>query len=560
MKTKFHGLGSAGLVILLFGIAHAAPEIHDPRALDADPETATEQIAPVLEGLGDYHFPVTTDDPGSQRFFDQGLRLTYGFNHSEALRAFKEAARLDADNAMTYWGWALVLGPNLNLPMVPAVMPRAYEAIDAAMDLRDEVTERERAYIEALAKRYSPDPGADRGALDTAYADAMRALHQRYPDDLDAATLYAAALMNLSPWNYWRRDGSPRGNTETLIGVLESVLGRDPNHPGAVHYYIHAVEAAHPRKAVASADRLTKLMPGAGHMVHMPSHIYMRVGRYADSYRSNYLATMADEGYISQCRAQGLYPLNYYPHNIHFMVWSAMFQGRSEAAMEAARKIADKIPPTLEGNTWALYETFLSQPIYTMARFGQWEAALAEPKPAAKARFMTGIWHYARGLAFIHGGEPRKAQQERKALEAIRDGIVGDEYYIGFAAAPTLLTIASEVVAAELAARGGDYPVAINHLERAVRLQDGLSYNEPPDWYFPVRHILGAVLIQAGRADEAEVVYWTDLRRNPENGYALFGLKQSLEAQGKAEAAKDAEARFQRAWSQADVELTTSRF
>ncbi len=559
MTHKVLQLAMASLLVA----SAVTAQIHDPRALEADPAAAGDTIAPKLEGLGDYHFEVTTDSPESQAYFDQGLRLTYGFNHSEALRAFKEAARLDPENAMAYWGWALVLGPNLNLPMMPYVVEQAYEAAQKAVELSGGVSEKERAFIAALATRYTDDPEADRTEFDEAYAEAMGVLAERYPDDLDAATLYAASLMNLSPWDYWYLDGLAKENTDEVLATLESVVERDPYHPGALHYYIHAVEARHPERAEPYADNLAKLMPGAGHMVHMPSHIYMRVGRYGDSYEANRLAVEADKGYITQCRAQGLYPLGYYPHNIHFMAWSAAFQGRREAAMEASRLIVDEIPHELAtDNTWALYETFLSQPLYTMARFGMWKEILAEPAPGIDSHFMRGVWHYARALARLHGeGDVEAATEELNALVAARGEVDEDDAYsIGFGDVERLLTIGIEIVAGEIAAKQGDYTAATAHLERAVRLEDSLLYNEPPDWYFPVRHVLGAVLIEAGRADEAEVVYWADLRKNPDNGYSLFGLKKALEAQGRIDEALSIAERFDRAWADADHELTTSRF
>jgi tetratricopeptide (TPR) repeat protein len=523
---------------------------------------AEAPIAPVLEGLGDHHFAVTTQVPESQRFFDQGLRLTYAFNHSEALRAFKEAVRLDPNNAMAYWGWALVLGPNLNLPMVPDVAPQAYQAIQRAVALKDKVSERERAYIKALAKRYATNPTVDRKHLDLAYARAMAKLTQRYPDDLDAATLYAASLMNLSPWDYWNLDGSPKGNTEEILGTLQSVIDRNPRHPGALHYYIHVVEARHPERGEHPADMLAGLMPGAGHIVHMPAHIYMRVGRYTDSYEANRRAVAADENYITQCRSQGIYPLNYYPHNIHFMAWSAMFQGRPEAALAAARQIVAKVPPELSAdkNVWALYETFLSQPMFVMVRFGMWDEMLIEPRPSIASRFMQGIWHYGRALAYIHTDQAVAAEEELRALAAARKAMGTVEHYVGFATAETLMTIAEEIVRGELAYAEGNTLAGLAHLERAVRLEDSLRYNEPPDWYFPVRHFLGAMLLDAGRPNEAEVVYAADLRKNPDNGYALFGLRKALERQGKSEDARNVAERYERAWTAATHELTSSRF
>jgi tetratricopeptide (TPR) repeat protein len=540
----------------------AVARIHDPRALATDPAEAKVPIAPKLAGLGDYHFTVTTQNPESQRFFNQGLRLTYAFNHSEALRAFKEAARLDQRNAMAYWGWALVLGPNLNLPMMPEVAPQAYRAIQIAVSLKDEVSERERAYIEALAKRYTDQPTDDRRPFDLAYARAMEKLVARYPDDIDAATLYAASLMNLSPWDYWNLDGSPKGNTEKILNTLQSVVDRNPRHSGALHYYIHVVELRHPERGEQHADMLAELMPGAGHIVHMPSHIYMRVGRYADSYEANRRAVAADEGYITQCRSQGIYPLNYYPHNIHFMAWSAMLQGHPERALAAARKIVAKVPPELSAdkNVWALYETFLSQPMFVMVRFGMWEEMLAEPKPDLESEFMTGIWHYGRALAYIHANRLTEARRELRPLSAAQEAMGNVEHYIGFSTAKTLLTIAQEVVKGELAYAEGYTLEGLAHLERAVRLEDSLRYNEPPDWYFPLRHFLGAMLLDAGRPNEAEVVYAADLRKNPENGYSLFGLRIALEQQGKREDAMAIAERFDRTWAGATHQLTSSRF
>ncbi len=549
--------------IVLFGGATAYGMIHDQRALEADPAQATGKIAPKLAGLGDYHFKVTTNSSQSQEFFDQGLKLTYAFNHSEALRAFKEAARLDPENAMAYWGWALVLGPNLNLPMIPDVAPQAYKAIQQAVRLKDRVSPKEKVFIEALALRYAENPQENRVPLDRAYAEAMQNLVKAYPDDLDAATLYAASLMNLSPWNYWNLDGSPKKNTTKLLNTLQSVVERNPKHAGALHYYIHAVEARHPERAEKYADMLRGLMPGAGHLVHMPSHIYMRVGRFADSYEANKLAVAADKNYITQCRAQGLYPLGYYPHNIHFMAWSAMMQGRADAALEAARKIVEEIPNELaaDKNIWALYETFLSQPVFVMVRFGMWDKMLAEPRPEVDSKFMTGIWHYGRALAYLHGKkQPDSAKEELSALAGIREQMAELDHYIGFGSARKLLTIAEEVARGEIVYAEGSTLEGLAHLERAVRLEDSLQYNEPPDWYFPVRHFLGAMLLDAGRADEAEVIYAADLRKNPGNGYSLFGLAEALIMQGKTEDAVAVEERFARSWTDSTHQLVSSRF
>jgi tetratricopeptide (TPR) repeat protein len=532
----------------------------DPRALAGDPATATEPIAPVLEGLGDLSHPVTTRSPRAQLFFDQGLRLAYGFNHQEALRAFKEAARLDPDCAMAYWGWALVLGPNINQPMQPDVVEQAYRAIGMAMERRGKVSPHERAYIEALATRYAKDPPADRAPLDRAYAEGMRALHETYAGDDDAATLYAESLMDLSPWSYWTKDGEPGPDTKQAERALEGVLARTPRHLGALHYYIHLVEAVDPKRAEAVADRLRGLAPGAGHLVHMPAHVYIQLGRYADAAAVNLDAVKADEGYVTQCRAQGIYPLNYYPHNVHFLFWARMMQGRSADALAAARKVAARVPADRHGDAWAVYQTLLSTPLFAMVRFGLWDKILLEPEPPASSTYWHGVWLWARGLADLRTGHAARAERQLAALDALAANPLTGELLVGYSNGASVLTIASNVLAGELAAAARRYDEAILHLDRAVRLQDGLPYTEPPDWYYPVRHNLGAVLLEAGRPREAEVVYWQDLHQFRENGYSLLGLSQSLRAEGRQDEAAEIEARFEKAWAEADRKLDASRF
>lgn len=556
--------------LLLTACVQAAAQFHDPRALAADPATASTAIAPTLTGLGSYSREVSTSSEQSAAFFNQGLRLTYAFNHSEALRAFKEAVRLDPDNAMAYWGWALVLGPNLNLPMAPELNASARAAISAAMDRRGKATPAEAALIEALDRRYADTAPEDRSELDADYAEAMAAVVDRFPADLDAATLYAAALMNQSPWNYWFPDGKPYARTEIFLATLESVLSRDSDHPGALHYYIHAVEAQRPQDGVQAADTLRDLMPAAGHMMHMPSHIYMRIGRFQDGYDVNVDASRADEDYIAQCQAQGLYPVGYYPHNLHFLVWAATLQGRSETALRHARKIErdmprflaleGDVPRAVSGDAWRIHEHFMSQSLYTLVRFGRWEQILDEPRPAESARFMNGIWHYARGVAYANTGRLDAARDELDALSAVSSGEEMPEYWINASLATDLLTIAEHIVAAEIARHAGDTEQTISQLESAVRLQDTLAYTEPPDWYFPTRHFLGAALLDAGLPRQAEAVYWQDLRRNPGNGYSLFGLGLALKAQGRTNELPGVQRRFAEAWASADVELTSSRF
>jgi tetratricopeptide (TPR) repeat protein len=557
-KTFFLVLAVAIAGILTTG--QLARTQTDPQN-DVQSTAVPGQTAPRLQNLGDHKFPVTTNSARAQLFINQGMMLVYGFNHAEATRSFREAARLDPNCAMAYWGMALVLGPNINMAMPTEAEPQAYEMIQKAIAHKKNASEKEKAYIDALANRYSGEEKPDRTALDLAYAGAMRELRDRYPDDLDIATLYAEAVMDLRPWNYWTRDMQPYPETAEVLKVLESVLARNPNHPGAIHLYIHSVELARPQFAEAAAERLWTLAPGAGHLVHMPSHIFRRIGRYADASRSNQDAIFADEDYITQCRAQGVYPLAYYPHNIHFLWDSATMEGRSHIAIEAARKSASRIP---EG-AWRevpLLHQFLVAPLFAYTRFGEWDFILNESQPPQDSPFWTGIWHYARGMALAATGKLDVANQELDSLRSIAAQKSMDGFRVTFSrnGAKAILEIAVEVLAGELAAKHGDYEQAIARLHRAVLLEDNLIYNEPPDWHVPVRQSLGAVLLEAGRAPEAEAVYWQDLGLNRENGWSLFGLMQSLRAQGKEEQAVMIEKRFKKAWNQADVTLTASRF
>jgi tetratricopeptide (TPR) repeat protein len=554
------------LAAILLGLPAAIPaqvtnHQHYEKPKETPPPAPSGALAPRLQNLGTHTFPVTTSSEQAQRFISQGVNLAYGFNHAEAARAFDEAARLDPDCAMAYWGHALVLGPNINAPMNPEDEPKALALVQKAVSLKSKATPREQAYIDALAARYT-GKAEDRAAADRAYADAMRALHKAYPDDLDAATMFAEALMDLRPWNYWTRDDKPSPGTEEVVATLQYVMDRKGDHPGALHYWIHLWEPTRtPERAEAAADRLLPLMPGAGHMVHMPGHIYQRVGRYQDVIRANELAIDADEDYITQCRAQGIYPLGYYPHNIHFLWFGATMAGQARVAIESARKTAAAIPheavaelPFLQG--------FLVVPYYALVRFGKWDELLSEPAPTHDTIFTRGVWHYARGTALIAKGQLDEAQKELDAVAAIvRDPALKD-LPASFSAntALSILRIAPEVLAGEMAARRGDFDRAVLHLDRAVRYEDALIYTEPSDWHMPVRHSLGAVLLQAGRPDEAEVVYWEDLKRNPENGWALFGLGQALEAQGKSAEADAVAARLRKARASSDVELAPSRF
>ncbi len=523
--------------------------------------TVPGQTAPRLQNLGSHVFPVTTASPRAQLFINQGLMLAYGFNHAEAARSFREAARLDPGCAMAWWGMALVMGPNINMPMPPEAEPEAYTRLQRAVALQTRASEKEKAYIEALAVRYADTVQPDRRHRDLAYAEAMGALAKRYPDDLDAATLYAEALMDLRPWNYWTRDLRPYPETVEVMSVLETVLQRNPDHPGAIHLYIHLVELGRPERAEAAAERLGPLAPGAGHLVHMPSHIFRRIGRYADASRSNEDAIAADEDYIVQCRAQGVYPLAYYPHNIHFLWDSATMEGRSAVAISAAEKAAASIPDGAWREVPLLHQ-FVVAPLFAYTRFGQWDRILTSPPPPPESPFWTGVWLYARGMALAATGRPGEAETSLGRLEAIaaREDMADLRVTFSRNGARAILEVAADVLAGELAAARGNTDDAVARLHRAALREDNLIYNEPPDWHIPVRQNLGAVLLAAGRPAEAEAVYWQDLNRNPENGWALYGLTESLRAQGKEEAAERAAERFRRAWSRADVPLTASRF
>jgi tetratricopeptide (TPR) repeat protein len=518
-------------------------------------------LAPRLRNLGRHTFKVTTRSSRAQLFINQGLNLAYGFNHAEAGRAFAEAARLDPACAMAFWGQALVLGPNINAAMSAEDEPKAYELARKAVSLRRGVTERERDYIDAVAVRYT-GKAEDRQKADRAFAEAMRKVATKYPRDLDASTIFAEALMDLRPWNYWTRDGLPHDGTDDAVRALERVLAANPNHPGALHYWIHLMEPTKdPERAEKEADRLLPLMPGAGHIVHMPAHIYLRVGRYADVVKSNRMAVAADEDYISQCHAQGMYPLSYYPHNIHFIWLGATMLGQADLAIESARKTAAAISrATVEQAPFV--QGFLVVPYYALVRFGRWDELLVEPKPSLDTMFTRGIYHYARGSALAAKGRFDEAGVELAALQKI----VADPELakltatFSFNGPDAILRVAPEVLAGDIAARRKNYDEAIARFTRAVLFEDALVYTEPPDWPAPVRHWLGAVLLEAGRPAEAEVVYWEDLRRNRDNGWALIGLQQALMAQGKKDDAALVEQRFKKAWAQADVTLTSSRF
>jgi tetratricopeptide (TPR) repeat protein len=534
-------------------------------ACSSAPEEGPPPRSPLYTNLGNHHHPITTAFPEAQRYFDQGLRLSYAFNHAEAIRAFRQAAVIDPACAMCYWGVAFAYGPNINAPITEDAAREAWEAIEQARKLAGGASDRERAYITALARRYGPDPKAERAPLDKQYAQAMGEVRKRFPDDLDAATLYAQSLMDTSPWNYWERDGTPRAFTSQVLAVLESVLARNSDHIGAIHLYIHAVEASdNPGRAEAYADKLAALVPGAGHLVHMPAHVYLRVGRYADATAANENAVKADEAYLAGDVVPGnmMYEMGYYPHNIHFMATSAAMEGRRARALEAAMTTRGKSHPDMwrDPAMGGMMQHFALTPIYTMARFAMWEEILAEPAPADDLPFMRAIVHMARGLAYASIDRLPEAEKELAALTPLRkDPSLPDTWVSSVNVASDIVAIAHEVLQGEVAARRRRAEVAARHFAQAVALETALTYMEPPDWPLPTRQLQGAALLEVGRAGEAEVAFRGDLQRFPDNGWSLSGLEQSLSRQGKQAEAAEMKARLARAWAGADTTVVGGR-
>jgi tetratricopeptide (TPR) repeat protein len=561
MKFMMLKLVIVGFALTIAGIPYSFAQVDEQNEytdrtnlLEAD-----DPHTPRFMDLGPHTFTVSTQDKEAQLYINQGINLAYAFNHAESHRAFKQAAKLDPALAMAYWGQALVLGPNINAMMEPNEEPQALALIKKAKSLMAEASAKEQALINALEKRYSGN-NKQRTANDQAYADAMQAVHQRFPDDPDIAMFYVESMMDLRPWGYWMSDGRPYAGTAEIVALTESVLQQHPTHPGALHLYIHLVEAtATPERAEKAADTLLTLMPAAGHMVHMPSHIYQRVGRYADAMKSNQLAIETDEQYISHNHPQGIYPMAYYPHNIHFLWFAAAASGQSKIAIESALKLAGKVDDEMLQEI-PLTAVFRMVPYWTFARFGLWQEILDEPAPPSTNAFLKGSWHYVRGLAFVATGKLQSAEQELNTLREIMTDPSLDGALFSKNTPRTLLKIAPEVLAGEIAAAQGQFDAAIVHLERAVRYEDALVYTEPAEWHYPPRLALGVILLESGRPDEAETIYWEDLRKNRDNGWALYGLLVALKAQNKTSEAALIEARFKKAWADADVELTASRF
>jgi tetratricopeptide (TPR) repeat protein len=544
----------AGLLALSLATSLGAQE----PAVRTAAGSGADSIA-LWDGLGDHHHAITTRSALSQRYFDQGLRFVYAFDHPDAIRSFRLAQRIDSTCAMCAWGEALALGPNINVPMDSASGAAAHAAIRRASSLAPGATARERAYIAALATRYGADPTARRKALDTAYSRAMARLHRADPTDADAAVLYAESEMLLGPWDYWLPGGRAKPHGARAVAALTSILRRAPRHAGACHFYIHAVEAAFPERAVPCAERLPTLMPGAGHVVHMPAHVYIRVGRYADAIERNVHALHADEPHIAEMPADGAYRLALHPHNAHFLSFAASMIGRSAQALEAATQTRTKTDTTmLRTPGLGALQHYYMMPLLANVRFARWEAVLAEPEPAEDLPYPRALRHYARALARVATGDLAAAESELASLRRVR----GDERLKAVTiwdlnTGTALLDIAQASVEGEIAAARSDWTAAVAALRRAVVAEDALTYDEPPPWHLPARQQLGGVLLRAGRPVEAETAFRQDLVRHPENGWSLAGLASSLRAQGKVAEAARVQRRFERAWSTADVPAPT---
>ena len=500
-----------------------------------------------MPGLGDVHHPVSTKNREAQQFFDQGLKLVYGFNHDEARRSFQRAAGLDPKLAMAWWGVALTLGPNYNLPVDLEREKAGYDAVQRAVSLQENASEPERAYINALTVRYSNDPHVDLHALDRAYKEAMGKLAARYPDDLDAVTLYAESAMNLNPWKLWTADGKPAEGTDEIVATLESVLKRDPNHLGANHYYIHAVEASpHPERALPSAARLEKLAPAEGHLAHMPAHIYARVGDHFASAHCNEAAIAADKKFLGETQEQGIYRMMYYSHNLHFLAFASCMNGNFAGAKDAAAKLVANVAPGVKA--MPMLEGFLPTPIVVLFAFEHWNDLLKLPAPDPSFVTTNAVWHSLRGVAFANTGKTAEAEQEQKQFRELAAKIPPEQMYDMLNNVGAVFKIHEHLLAAEIARSRHDDKAAIDSLKQAIAAEDALNYSEPPPWYPPVRPILGRVLLENKDFAEAEKIFRADLEKHPRNARALAGLRDCLNAQGRKYEADQIDQQFHAAW------------
>lgn len=510
--------------------------------------------APLFDNLGHHHHAITTKAPKGQRYFNQGMVLLYGFNHAEAIRSFQAIIDQDSDCAMAYWGIAYAYGPNINQPMEPSAVPLAWSALQKAIELKPGANAKERAYIDALATRYKPEPVDDRSALDRAYADAMREVMRQYPDDLDAATLFVEAVMDTMPWSYWEMDLRPKLATVEVLGVLRSVLKRDPQHPGANHFFIHAVEAGPtPEDGLPAADRLRAAKLTAAHLVHMPSHIYVRTGLYGDAIDVNALASEIDRSYIRQCKAQGFYPAIYYPHNLHFLWFANLMAGRAKDAIKCARNI-EELEIDLRCGPSAFLEAprFRHLSLLTLARFGRWNELAKEKKPSREFVLDLAFWHYAQGIAAVACNNAAEAGRHLDALRELGESDSMKKMDSPVFPATQVFGVAEAVLAGRVALARNDTQQGLDALRKAVALEDAIPYMEPPYWHAPTRQTLGAALLAADQADDAERVFRADLDRNPRNGWSLRGLEESLRRQRRIDAADAIARQFAKSWERAD--------
>lgn len=513
---------------------------------------SSSKPAELLAGLSNLNHPVTTKNAEAQKFFNQGLALIYGFNHEEAKRSFERAAQLDPKMAMAYWGVALAVGPNYNEAQIdPSRLLAADMALEKAKELVASASEKERGYIEALAKRFQLKTDLKKCAVD--YKDAMATLHKKYPDDVDAAVLYADSLMNLTPWQLWDKSGKPAEFTLEIVATLEDALKRQPDHIGANHLYIHAVEASKtPGRALPSANKLGNLAPAAGHLVHMPSHIYIRTGDYAAAAKANEDAAKVDLEYIKRTGVTGMYPAMYYSHNLHFLVESYNRAGNYAKAVESAARLADNVRGHIKD--MPMLEGFLPSVSFVQLRFNRWDEILKTEEPSAEMPITRALWHYARGVAFAGKGKVAEAEQARATLAGLAKSMPGETPF-GLNTAASVLKIAEASLDARIAAARGNHKLAVEHWRKAVAAHDDLNYDEPPGWYYPTRESLGAALLLAGNAAEAEKVFRKDLEDNPHNGRSLFGLAESLKKQGKNQDSQKFWQEFEAAWKHADSKL-----
>lgn len=515
--------------------------------------------APLLAGYGDHHHLITTSNPKTQAYFDQGVRMLFAFNHPEAIRSFREGARLDPDCAMCWWGVAFALGPNINQQMHEDAIGPAWQAVEMARALEPHASPEEVAWIEAIATRYAANPPKDRASLDAAFARAMRRLWTEYPQDLDAAVFAAEAMMDTQPWDLWSTDGTtPKGYATDIVSSLETVLRQEPLHPGALHLYIHAVEASNtPERAEAAADKLESLMPAAGHIVHMPSHIYFRIGRYADSMKVNLQAARTDEAYAAACRAQGYLPLGFFFHDTDVLWASAEMAGNYRIAIDAAHRVVQaetSFPPARQ------WDGPLDTALLTNLRFGKWNEVLGQPRPDAKWKFSVAMWLYAQGFAAANMRDFDRANKDRAELaEMIHRNVFSGDDYRGDSHSQ-MAQIALSLLDGEIARLNGQMDKAIADFQKARDIEQALPYGEPPSWHQPVSHLLGAALLQAGKPADAESVYRNSLKTYRMDGWALFGLAQALDAQGKTDEATRVRRDFAQAWLLSDVKLASSRF